>query len=148
MTLILWKCTYRQRPSEGQNQKPEINQPGSYGAVTRPDAPPSGPAPALRPSPQARAADPRLRAETGERVQARLTAHGQCGSLAGGDMVRHVAFAHEGANAQLLWGFLWPPQAGAAHDRRKRGTLHPHPEAAMRQPVPSPASLLFGTQNV
>lgn len=83
------------------------------------------------PPPQAQAAETRLRAETGKRAQARLTAHRQCGSLAGGNMVSHVTFSHEGANPQLLRGFRRPPQAGAAGERRKRGdALHPYPEVA------------------
>lgn len=68
----------------------------------------------------------KLWAETGKGVQARLAAHRQCGSLAGGDMVSHVTFSHEGANPQLLRGFLRPPQAGAALERRRReDTLRP-----------------------
>lgn len=55
----------------------------------------------------------RLGAEAGEGVQARLTAHGQGGGLAGWDVVGHVALPHEGANSQLLRGLLGPPQAGA-----------------------------------
>lgn len=58
---------------------------------------------------------PRLGAEAGEGVQASLTAHRQRGSLAGWDVVGHVALPHEGADPQLLRGLLGPPQAGEAH---------------------------------
>lgn len=52
---------------------------------------------------------PRLGAEAGEGVQAGITAHRQRGSLAGRDVVGHVALPHEGANPQLLRGLLRPP---------------------------------------
>lgn len=57
----------------------------------------------------------RLGIEAGEGVQARLTVHRQGGSLAGQDVVGHVALPHQGADPQLLRGLLGPPQAGETH---------------------------------
>lgn len=61
----------------------------------------------------------RLGIEAGEGVQARLTVHRQGGSLAGQDVVGHVALPHQGADPQLLRGLLGPPQAGAGQNEEE-----------------------------
>ena len=81
-----------------------------------------------------------LGAEAGGAFQAGLTAHRQAGRLAGRDVVGHVALPHEGADPQLLRGFLRPPQAGAGRGQGDR--LCPcRVERAAELPQPSSCSL-------
>lgn len=77
----------------------------------------------------------RLGAEAGEGVQARLTAHRQGGDLTGRDVVSHVTLAHEGANPQLLWDLLRPPQAGARQEEQALSGLRPTPRSLLLQPL-------------